>query len=100
MLSPLARLPNLTKLIEQRGYFVVHAPRQVGKTTAMLTLAQQLTASGHYASVMVSAEVGAAFPHEPGTSELAILDAWKDDASFWLPPELHPPDWPASEPGR
>ncbi|NEP58357.1 MAG: ATP-binding protein [Symploca sp. SIO2G7] len=100
MLSPLARLPELTQLIKQRGYFVIHAPRQMGKTTAMLTLAQQLTASGQYAAVMVSAEVGAAFPHDPGAAEKAILDAWKDDATFWLPPELYPPDWPVSEPGR
>lgn len=40
MLSPLARLPQVERLIEQRGYFVIHAPRQVGKTTAMLALAQ------------------------------------------------------------
>lgn len=51
MLPPLARLPEVTKLIEQQGYFIIHAPRQVGKTTAMLALAQQLTASGKYAAV-------------------------------------------------
>jgi hypothetical protein len=82
MLSPLDRLPQLDRLIEQQGYFVIHAPRQTGKTTAMLTLAQQLTASGGYTAVMVSAEVGAAFPHDPGTAERAILDAWKEDATF------------------
>ncbi|MEB3229590.1 MAG: AAA family ATPase [Leptolyngbyaceae bacterium] len=100
MLSPLARLPGLKQLINQRGYFVIHAPRQVGKTTAMLTLAQQLTESGEYTAVMVSAEVGAAFPHDPETAENAILRAWQDNATFWLPPELHPPAWPASEPGQ
>ncbi|MEL6383068.1 MAG: ATP-binding protein [Cyanobacteria bacterium J06626_18] len=100
MLPPLARLPEVTKLIEQQGYFIIHAPRQVGKTTAMLALAQQLTASGQYAAVMVSAEVGAAFPHDPGLAEAAILDAWQDDATYWLPSELHPPNWPDSEPGR
>lgn len=100
MLSPLARLPELEQIIEQRGYFVIHAPRQTGKTTAMLALAQQLTASGRYTAILFSVEVGAAFPHDPGVAEKAILDAWKDDATFWLPTELHPPPWPASEPGR
>ncbi|WP_017328040.1 AAA family ATPase [Synechococcus sp. PCC 7336] len=100
MLSPLARLPQVNRTIAQQGYFVIHAPRQTGKTTAMLALAQQLTASGQYTAVMVSAEVGAAFPHDPGAAEKAILDAWKDDIAFWLPSDLHPPDWPASEPGR
>lgn len=66
----------------------------------MLTLAQQLTASGRYAAIMVSAEVGATFPHDPGLAEAAILDAWQDDATYWLPPQLHPPAWPSSEPGR
>ena len=42
MLPPIARLPQLTQLIEQRGYFVIHAPRQTGKTTAMMALAQNL----------------------------------------------------------
>ncbi|MEL7354095.1 MAG: ATP-binding protein, partial [Cyanobacteria bacterium J06560_5] len=38
MLPPLERLPNLERLIAQQGYFVLHAPRQTGKTTAMLAL--------------------------------------------------------------
>ncbi len=54
MLSPLARLPQLERLIEQRGYFVIYAPRQSGKTTAMLALAQQLTASGQYSASQLS----------------------------------------------
>jgi len=56
-LSSTERIPELTKMIAQRNYFVIHAPRQVGKTTAMLTLAQELT-SGTYTAVMLSLEVG------------------------------------------
>ncbi|MFN5515168.1 MAG: ATP-binding protein, partial [Cyanobacteriota bacterium] len=56
MLSPTARLPELQPLIDQQNYFVIHAPRQVGKTTAMLALAQELTASGQYTAVMLSVE--------------------------------------------
>lgn len=61
MLPPTVRLPNLERLIVQQNYFVVHAPQQTGKTTAMLALAQQLTESGEYTAVMVSVEVGAPF---------------------------------------
>ncbi|MGF1520948.1 MAG: ATP-binding protein [Leptolyngbyaceae cyanobacterium] len=100
MLSPLARLPGLTKLIDQQGYFVIHAPRQVGKTTAMLALAQELTASGRYTAIMVSAEVGAAFPHDPGTAETAMLDNWRNAAKFRLPPALQPPPWPEAGAGQ
>ncbi len=87
------RLPNLLRLIQQQNYFVIHAPRQTGKTTAMLTLAQELTASGQYTAVMVSAEVGAAFRTDPGKAELAILDSWRQSAQFYLPSDLQPPDW-------
>lgn len=58
MLPPTVRLPNLERFIAQESYFVIHAPRQTGKTTAMLALAKQLTESGSYTAVMVSAEVG------------------------------------------
>lgn len=100
MLSPTQRMPDLKRLIAQENYFVVHAPRQTGKTTAMLTLAQELTASGAYAAVLVSAEVGAAFPDQPAIAENAILGAWWDAASFWLPLELRPQPWPQGEPGQ
>lgn len=91
MLPPIVRLPNLSRLIEQRNYFVIHAPRQTGKTTAMLALAKQLTESGRYTAVMVSAEVGAPFSDDPGAAELAILDAWWASVKFDLSYELYPP---------
>jgi type II secretory pathway predicted ATPase ExeA len=100
MLSPLARLPQLEQLVAQQGYFVIHAPRQTGKTTAMLALAKELTDSGHYTAVMVSAEVGAAFPHDLGAAEKAMLDSWRDRAKNRLPAELQPPSWPLVNPGQ
>ena len=102
MLSPTTRLPNLKRLIEQRSYFVIHAPRQTGKTTAMQALAEELTGSGSYTALMVSAEVGAPFSHDPGAAELAILDGWQAQAKFHLPLDLQPPAgwWDEAQPGR
>ena len=100
MLSPLSRLGALEQLINQRNYFVIHAPRQTGKTTLILSLAQELTASGRYVAVMLSVEVGAVFSSQPGKAEAAILDAWRGAAKFRLPPELNPPVWPPVEAGR
>ncbi|MBE9066949.1 hypothetical protein IQ260_09805 [Leptolyngbya cf. ectocarpi LEGE 11479] len=100
MLPPTQRLPKLKRLIQQRGYFVIHAPRQTGKTTAMLALAQELTASGQYTAIMVSAEVGQPFNHDPTKAEAAMLDAWKDTAQFCLSSELQPPPWPVAATGR
>ena len=88
MLSPLARLPKLTDLIESQGYFVIHAPRQTGKTTAMLELAKQLTDSGEYTAVMLSTEVGSPYSDNPNTAEIAILNAWRQVTQISLPPEL------------
>ncbi len=92
MLPPVARLPQLQQLIAERSYFVIHAPRQVGKTTAMLSLAQQLTASGQYAAAMVSVEVGAAWNDNFDRVEDAILGSWQRSLKLRLPAELHPPN--------
>lgn len=100
MLPPIVRLPNLVPLIEQANYFVVHAPRQTGKSTAMLALGEQLTASGEFTAVMVSAEVGQPFSHDTDKAERAILGAWRRAAEDRLPEELHPPAWPTAEPGE
>ena len=35
MLPPERRIPNLEAMIDEKLYFVLHAPRQLGKTTAM-----------------------------------------------------------------
>jgi hypothetical protein len=99
-LPVLARLPDVRRLIDQKRYFVLHAPRQVGKTTSLLTLGRELTAEGSYVAIMVSMEVGAAFPDDPGAAELAILDAWRSRAQAWLPADLQAPPWPDAPPGR
>ena len=99
-LSATARLPNLERLIAQSNYFVFHAPRQTGKSTAMMGLAEQLTEQGNFVAVMVSAEVGAAFPQDPGSAELAILGSWRRAARNRLPVEFHPPSWPDAPPGQ
>ena len=100
MLPSTGRLPELINLISQRNYFVLHAPRQVGKTTAMISLAKELTASGQYTSVMLSLEVGAVFSHDPDAAENAILDEWQDAIRFYLPAELQPSDEIKGESGR
>jgi AAA domain len=100
MLSPLTRLPQLQQFITQRNYFVIHAPRQIGKTTAILGLAQQLTASGQYAAVVLSAEVGAPFSQDIITAEEAILGTWQDTIAIRLPSDLQPPPWTSTRPGQ
>ncbi|MDF5729990.1 MAG: ATP-binding protein [Rhizonema sp. PD38] len=100
MLPPTIRLPNLERIIAQESYFVIHAPRQTGKTTAMLALAKQLKESGRYTAVMVSVEVGSPFSDDPGIAELAILGAWRSAIADRLPQNLQPPAWIEGETGQ
>jgi hypothetical protein len=46
-IPPLGRLDHdqIMSLIEQRKYFVMRAPRQTGKTTALLALVTELNAA-------------------------------------------------------
>jgi hypothetical protein len=99
MLPVMRRLPRIRRLIDRKSYFVLHAPRQVGKTTALLALGRELTAEGSYVAVLLSVEVGAAFPDDTDAAELAILDAWRRDARARLPAELQPPPWPEGPAG-
>jgi len=94
------RLPLVRDLIESENYFVLHAPRQVGKTTTLMNLAVELTAEGRYAAVLVSMESGAAFPEDIGAAEYAVLGSWRRSIAAALPPEWHPPVWPEANPGE
>jgi hypothetical protein len=94
MLSTAERVPEVRGLIEQEKYFVLHAPRQVGKTTALLSLARDLTAEGRYASILLSMESGAPYRQDIGAAEVAVLQDWRADIDHQLPPELRPPPFP------
>jgi hypothetical protein len=99
MLPALRRLPQVRALVEQESYFVLHAPRQVGKTTALGSLAQELTAQGRYAAVLVSMEPGEPFPKDVGAAESAVLAGWRFTLEAQLPDELQPPPFPDVAPG-
>jgi hypothetical protein len=100
MLSPTTRLPQVERLVDQESYFVIHAPRQIGKTTTILALANNFTVSGKYASVVLSVEIGAPFENDIGAAENAILATWRDTTENFLPLELQPPAWGEAPPGQ
>lgn len=58
-LPPLERfdLTDILTLIEQHKYFVLHAPRQTGKTSAMLALMEYLNQRERYTCLYFNAEV-------------------------------------------
>ena len=76
-ISPLARLDcdDLLQLIRQEKYFVLHAPRQTGKTSALLALRDELNASGEFRCVCVNVEVGQTAREDVAAAMRAILSA-------------------------
>lgn len=90
MLPPERRLVGVRSLIDQKQYFVVHAPRQVGKTTSFRALAAALTAAGEHAALHVSCETAQAAGSDVETGVRAVLDALQMRAGD-LPPALRPP---------
>jgi hypothetical protein len=91
MLPPERRIEGLRGLIDQKTYFVVHAPRQAGKTTAFRALAQSLTAEGRYCALLTSCETGQLFEANLEESLAGVLDVLRQNAELHLPPELRPP---------
>jgi hypothetical protein len=61
-LPPLTRfgLDDVLALIGQKKYFLLHAPRQTGKTTCLLALADYLNRAGDYRAVYANIETAQA----------------------------------------
>ncbi len=62
-LPPLSRidLDNVLLLIEQQKYFVLHAPRQTGKTSVLLALMERLNREGRYSCLYANIEAAQAY---------------------------------------
>jgi hypothetical protein len=75
MLNPLSRLGDIQKYIDDKLYFVVHAPRQTGKTTTLDALATAITSEGKYTALKFSCETGQPFGDDVFKAEMAILQA-------------------------
>ena len=56
MMPALDRLPGVRELVAGGGYFVVHAPRQTGKTTARQALVSEINAKGDMFALYCSLE--------------------------------------------
>ena len=81
-IPPLARLDvdDLLLLIQQRKYFVLHAPRQTGKTSALLALKDDLNASGEFRCAYVNVEIGQAAREDVAAAMRLVRGAFHDKA--------------------
>ena len=69
-------LAEVLALIGRRRYFILHAPRQTGKTSTLLALRDLLNggSAGHYRCVYVNVEPGQSAREDVGQAMGAILD--------------------------
>ena len=74
-LPPLSRidLDEILGLIAQKKYFVLHAPRQVGKTSLLLALRDYLNESGSYRCLYTNVENAQAARENVAKGMQAIL---------------------------
>ena len=85
-IPPLARLDadELRRLVRDKRYFVLHAPRQTGKTSALLALRDLLNAEGGYRCVYVNVEGGQTAREDVERAMRAVLGALASRARLTL----------------
>ena len=99
MVEPIGRLPEARTLVDSLGYFVVHAPRQTGKTTTLRALAAALTGEGRFAAVFFSCEAGEPARDDYEAAERILLNRLRAASDAQLPEPLRPPEWPEAPAG-
>ena len=81
-------------LIRQRKYFALHAPRQTGKTSALLELRDELNSAGEVRCVYVNVEVGQTAREDVTAGMRAILSALASEARHASDDEWLAATWP------
>ena len=91
MLPALDRLPEIRRLVNRRQYFVIHAPRQTGKTTAIKAMVREINAKGEMQALYCTLEAlqGMVSPEKaiPAIRDLLLSNYF---------PEEHDPSDPSS----
>ncbi|MBQ4294844.1 MAG: ATP-binding protein [Prevotella sp.] len=89
-IEPLSRI-NLTEilhLIDQNKYFVMHAPRQSGKTSCLLALRDYLNEQDDYVAVYANVEAGQAARNDVGSAIRTVCGAIAEELSMVLDSNL------------
>ena len=94
-IPPLERLDldGVQTLIQQKKYFVLHAPRQTGKTSALLVLRDLLNSGGNYRCVYVNVEGAQALREDVEQAMQVILGDLASWARLTLGDEFLTAHW-------
>ncbi|VEN73947.1 conserved hypothetical protein [Candidatus Desulfarcum epimagneticum] len=85
-IEPLERfnLEELLSLIDQQKYFVLHAPRQTGKTTCLLALMDYLNREDRYKCLYINVEAAQGAREDVKRGVRAILSEMANNAEMFL----------------
>ena len=75
---------NILNLINSKQYFLIHAPRQTGKTTFLHALAHRLNREGNYVSVVCSLESAGYTSISVETASINFIKALAKMSKFFL----------------
>ena len=81
MLPALDRLPGIRELVAGGSYFVVHAPRQTGKTTALQALVREINEKGEMFAIYCTLE-SLQNGSDPDKTNIAIRDLVADNVEM------------------
>ncbi|HLP60960.1 MAG TPA: ATP-binding protein [Candidatus Deferrimicrobium sp.] len=90
MVDPLKRLIDIETLINNELYFMIHAPRQSGKTTYLHALTQKLNKEEKYIALVVSFETAGYKSITVKDANEALIDCVFTAASEQLPDSYRP----------
>lgn len=100
MLPPEQRVPGALYLVDLAEYFVIHAPRQSGKTTALWALARDVNATGEKVALVFSCEQARAWEGNLAAIDEILGTITEEALAQGLAPEHMPPSpWPEAPPG-
>ena len=94
MIDPLTRIDvaSIESLIADKRYFVLHAPRQTGKTTCLLALMHHLNAQNTYRALYVNIEAAQAARGNIEAGVAAMCSSFVRSAALYLK-DPHITDW-------
>ena len=85
LIAPLTRwdMDEVRQMIEQKKYFLLHAPRQTGKTSCLLALMELLNREGRYRAVYANLEPAQAYREQVDAAMAIIVTEIADAAGVW-----------------
>jgi len=90
MIDIYERLKKIQKLIDNERYFILHAPRQTGKTSSMTQIAKHLNSEGKYIAVYINVESAQAVRDDVEATNRIVLSEFKTNIMVNLPKAYYP----------